>query len=272
MLSLDAGIVMKPFTAIEAAPEFVASFRGSAKELRLPMDDSLQDPIGLNMTVLVDHFLGREWEPAGYEQMSGYRIYRYTKGHDGRQNETEQVLATDARKPSRGASAALFAMRYFIYVSLLLMISVGAWACSCRAIASIDEAVAQYPILVEAQVVSLEEVHSPEYGRQVHSVTLRVKKALKGTVPTETIIIQHWWCYASLYPELMKVQHTYVLPLGKPENGRYSMAQCAHSGMELVDGKLYTFEDGNGVHRKLRLYKTYSDFQRGLRLESRDGR
>lgn len=164
------------------------------------------------------------------------------------------------------------AMRYLIYSSLLSMISVKAWACSCLAIASIDEAVAEYPILVEAQVVSLEEEDSPEYGRQVHSVTLDVKKALKGTVPTETIVIQHWWCYASLYPELMKVQHTYVLPLGKPENGRYSMAQCAHSGMELTNGKLYTFEQSSGVRRKLKFYKTYLDFQRELRLESQDGR
>ena len=78
---------MKPFTEIEAALEFVKSFRGSEKELRLPIDDSLQDPIGLNMTLLLDRLLERDWEPAGYEQMSGYRIYRYRKGRDERQNE-----------------------------------------------------------------------------------------------------------------------------------------------------------------------------------------
>jgi hypothetical protein len=68
---------MKPFTDIEAALEFVRSFRGTAEELRLPIDDSLQDPVGMNMALVVDHLLGGEWEPAGYEQMSGYRIYRY---------------------------------------------------------------------------------------------------------------------------------------------------------------------------------------------------
>lgn len=68
---------MKPFTEIEAALAFVKSFRGSAEELQLPIDDSLQDPVGLNMALLVDHMLGREWEPAGFEQMPGYRIYRY---------------------------------------------------------------------------------------------------------------------------------------------------------------------------------------------------
>jgi hypothetical protein len=68
---------MKPFTEIEAALEFVKSFRGCAGELLLPIDDSLQDPVGMNMALIVDHLLGREWEPAGYEQMSGYRVYRY---------------------------------------------------------------------------------------------------------------------------------------------------------------------------------------------------
>lgn len=121
-------------------------------------------------------------------------------------------------------------------------------------------------------MASREEVNSPEYGRQVHSVTLRVKKVLKGAIHSETIIVQHWWCYASLYPELMKVQHTYVLPLGKAENGRYSLAQCAHSGMELIDGKLYTFEHGNAIERTFKFYKTYSDFQRRFGRESQDGR
>ena len=68
---------MKPFTDVGAALEFVKSFRGSAEELRLPIDDSLQDPVGMNIALILDHLLGREWEPNGYEQMSGYRIYRY---------------------------------------------------------------------------------------------------------------------------------------------------------------------------------------------------
>lgn len=162
-------------------------------------------------------------------------------------------------------------MRHLILSFLLLLFCAKAWACSCRGIASIDEAISEYPILVEAHVASREEVDSPKYGRQVHSVTLRVKKVLKGAIPSETIIVQHWWCYASLHPELMKVQHTYVLPLGKAENGRYSMAQCAHSGMELIDGKLYTFEQTNAGERMLQLYETYSDFQRRFRRESQDG-
>jgi hypothetical protein len=68
---------MEPFTDIQAALEFVASYRGSARELRLPIDDSMQDPVGMNMALILDAPLAREWEPDGYEQMDGYRVYRY---------------------------------------------------------------------------------------------------------------------------------------------------------------------------------------------------
>jgi hypothetical protein len=155
-------------------------------------------------------------------------------------------------------------MKHLVTLSLLFLCA-RAWSCSCGGIASIDEAIAYYPILVEAEVVSLEEVNSPEYGRQVHSVTLQVKTNLKGASSSETITVGHSMCYASLYPELMKLRHTYVLPLAAPREGRYAMAHCAHSGMELIDGKLYTFEQTEGLARKLRFYKNYSDFQRRLK-------
>lgn len=162
-------------------------------------------------------------------------------------------------------------MKHLILSSLLLMLSARAWACSCLGIASIDEAISEYPILAEAQVESLEEVSS-SYGREVLSATLRVNHVLKGDVHSKTITIKHGGCYASLHPEIMKVRHTYVLPLQKAKNDLYSMAQCAHSGMELVDGRLYTFEQGNGLERKLRFYKAYDAFQQGIRRESPDGR
>jgi hypothetical protein len=68
---------MKPFTDVKAALEFAKSFQGSAREFQLPIDDSLQDPIGLNMALVLDYLLTREWEPDGYEQKDGDRIYRY---------------------------------------------------------------------------------------------------------------------------------------------------------------------------------------------------
>jgi hypothetical protein len=68
---------MKPFTDVQTALEFIESFQGRARDLRLPIDDSMQDPVGINMAIILDRLLAREWEPDGYEQMDGYRIYKY---------------------------------------------------------------------------------------------------------------------------------------------------------------------------------------------------
>jgi hypothetical protein len=163
-------------------------------------------------------------------------------------------------------------MKNIFAASVMFLACAQAWGCSCAGIASIDEAVADHPFLVEAQVVSFEEANSPEFGRHVYSVTLRMRKNLKGAAASETIVIEHLDCYASLYPALMQLGHTYVLPLNKMENGRYSMAECAHSGMELVDDRLYTFEHTTGLERKRVFFKQYSAFRQALRLPARDGR
>jgi len=68
---------MRPFRDVEEAIRYVLSFSGPADEFRLPIDDSLQDPIGLNMALIADKILARGWEPDGYEQKNGYRVYRY---------------------------------------------------------------------------------------------------------------------------------------------------------------------------------------------------
>lgn len=68
---------MKPFTDVQAALQFLQSFEGSARDLRLPIHDSMQDPLGMNMALILDHLLSREWEPDGFQQMDGYRIYKW---------------------------------------------------------------------------------------------------------------------------------------------------------------------------------------------------
>lgn len=164
-------------------------------------------------------------------------------------------------------------MKYLLVVALLLE-SAQAWSCTCFSTASIEETIATHPNLVEAQVenVSFDEA------------TLRVSRVLKGRVTSSTIQVGHWMCYASLYPRLMKLNHTYVLPLsepaaklrpaeemergmpilsvGEPKPGEYSIPGCAESGFELADGKLYTFEPTIGVQRRLQRYGDYSHFLR----------
>ena len=153
-------------------------------------------------------------------------------------------------------------MRYVFVIASLALMPALAVPCSCFRIATIEESIQAEPLLVEARVVALEEYDSKQYGHQVHSVTLDVRKVLKGSVTTKTIVVEHWMCYASLYLELMKVKHIYLLPLSVAENGKYQLAGCAHSGLELVDGKLFTFEQTEGAGRRLQFYKIYADFVR----------
>jgi hypothetical protein len=67
----------KPFTDIHAAVAAVASFYGSPEEFLLPIADTLQDSIGMCMALVTDRVLARGWEPNGYEQGVGFRLYRY---------------------------------------------------------------------------------------------------------------------------------------------------------------------------------------------------
>lgn len=100
-------------------------------------------------------------------------------------------------------------MKYLLAATLLIM-SAQAWSCSCFGTSSIRETIATHPNLVEVQAVSVSG----------NEATLRVTRVLKGTVSPSTIQVGHWMCYACLYPELMKPQHTYVLPLGEPAAGK----------------------------------------------------
>ena len=68
---------MKPFKdAIEAA-QYVENFEGKASDLKLVICDSLQDPVGKNMAIITDKIIGKGWEPIGYEEKEGYRVYTY---------------------------------------------------------------------------------------------------------------------------------------------------------------------------------------------------
>lgn len=68
---------MKPFEDINKACQYVESFEGKAADLRLPISESLLDPVGINMALITDKILDKGWEPDGYEEKEGYRVYRY---------------------------------------------------------------------------------------------------------------------------------------------------------------------------------------------------
>ena len=68
---------MPPFNDVEEASRYVDEFKGKPEELELAISDELQDPLGMNMALIIDRILAKGWEPAGFKQETGYRIYFY---------------------------------------------------------------------------------------------------------------------------------------------------------------------------------------------------
>jgi len=68
---------MEPFEERKKAIEFVESYTGTAKDLELPISDSLKDPMGMNMAIITDKVLAKGFFPNGFIQKEGYRIYKY---------------------------------------------------------------------------------------------------------------------------------------------------------------------------------------------------
>lgn len=70
---------MKPIATVEEAQRVIRSYQGKPEDLRLPIAEALLDPVGINMAIIADGILAREWEPDGYIQEKGFRIYKYKK-------------------------------------------------------------------------------------------------------------------------------------------------------------------------------------------------
>ena len=68
---------MKPVTTAAEAKRLIDSFKGKPEDFELPISNELLDPVGINMAIITDAILSREWEPNGYIEGKGCRIYRY---------------------------------------------------------------------------------------------------------------------------------------------------------------------------------------------------
>lgn len=68
---------MKAFSTIEEAIDQIKRYEGKAEDFKLPISDELLDPIGMNMAIITDAILGKNFEPNGFEQEEGYRVYLY---------------------------------------------------------------------------------------------------------------------------------------------------------------------------------------------------
>lgn len=66
-----------PFTDVNAAIAAVEALDAQTRKFELAVADSLQDCIGLQMAQITDRALARGWEPRGFVQKKGFRLYRY---------------------------------------------------------------------------------------------------------------------------------------------------------------------------------------------------
>ncbi len=55
---------------------------GSASEFELLIPDRMNDDESVNMAIVSDAILARDWWPDGFSQHDGYRIYKYTDASD----------------------------------------------------------------------------------------------------------------------------------------------------------------------------------------------
>ena len=68
---------MKPIGSIDEGVRLVDSFQGKPQDFQLAVPDSLLDPVGINMAIITDRVLARGWQPDGFTQAQGFRVFRY---------------------------------------------------------------------------------------------------------------------------------------------------------------------------------------------------
>ena len=66
-----------PIKSVEDGKRLIDEYEGPPESFKLLVPDSLNDPVGWNMAFLTDRILAKGWEPRGFEQKSGYRVYLY---------------------------------------------------------------------------------------------------------------------------------------------------------------------------------------------------
>jgi hypothetical protein len=67
----------KPIASVDEGVRLVDSFKGKPEDFQLVVPDSLLDASGMNMAIITDRVLARDWLPNGFVQEHGYRIFHY---------------------------------------------------------------------------------------------------------------------------------------------------------------------------------------------------
>ncbi len=69
----------RPFSSVEAAVAAIEALDRGLHKFELAVDDGLQDYLGVQMAQITDCALTRGWEPVGFVQDEGFRVYRYER-------------------------------------------------------------------------------------------------------------------------------------------------------------------------------------------------
>lgn len=73
---------MKCCKSVNEAVRQIEAFEGRAEDFRLVIDHSLFDPVGVNIALITDAILARDWWPDDFSDQDGCRIYRYKTSND----------------------------------------------------------------------------------------------------------------------------------------------------------------------------------------------
>lgn len=68
---------MKPFADVDSARLAVEEYSEAPEDFRLPISSEILDPMGITMAIILDAIIAKGWDPDGFEQCDGYRIYKY---------------------------------------------------------------------------------------------------------------------------------------------------------------------------------------------------
>ena len=67
----------QPIASEQEGIQLVDSFVGNPENFELAVPKTLLDQVGINMAIITDRVLARGWQPDGFTQCPGYRLYRY---------------------------------------------------------------------------------------------------------------------------------------------------------------------------------------------------
>jgi hypothetical protein len=62
---------------VDSARRAIESYEGPPERFLLPIADTMNDSFGVNVAIVLDTALGKGWEPAGFVQKQGHRVYRF---------------------------------------------------------------------------------------------------------------------------------------------------------------------------------------------------